>query len=356
MFTSSFTKLAPLGFAVALLFLTVDGTESRYETWLQHYSPKPCENCDGSGKICWSYDTLQYSGVKCECKGTGTNKYAAVLREMENLDKLREHLEGKIEELNPLIKKLDAGAQCDSSELEALQDLYFKLNQAKEDYGRFQQELIKINKGFVSYLLTSHSTCDGTCSDEGTEEDGTCSGCDKPWRMNIQYNQARRLAEATQGTETLEMNPEDLSNAGDRNALVRDLEDLSKERNALIEQRNDLSSELQDVRRRITEIEEQREHLKQKFAVEMDSQARLLRSRELMDELRQLTQDYQVRCEKLASKEFREKKDLKHERDCLEEWYNQRKEKLAFLESTINNQAPGPSRPHPVCPEPLMAE
>jgi len=169
-------------------------------------------------------------------------------------------------------------------------------------------------------------------------------------------NQGRRLAEATQGTETLEMNPEDLSNARDRNALVRDLEDLSKERNALIEQRNDLSSELQDVRRRITEIEEQREHLKQKFAVEMDSQARLLRSRELMDELRQLTQDYNQRCGKLAYKESRGKTSLKHERDCLEEWYNQRKEKLAFLESTINNQAPGPSRPHPVCPEPLMAE
>merc|ERR1711964_736897 len=172
-----------------------------------------------------------------------------------------------------------------------------------------------------------------------------------PWRMKIQYNQGRRLAEgeATQGTETPEMNLEDLSNAGDRNALVRDLEDLSKERNALI-------NELQDAREEI-------EHLKQELAVAKsqprvtkNNQARLLRSRELMDELRQLTQDYQVRCEKLASKEFREKKDLKHERDCLEEWYNQRKEKLAFLESTINNQAPGPSRPHPVCPEPLMAE
>merc|ERR1711964_33921 len=103
-------------------------------------------------------------------------------------------------------------------------------------------------------------------------------------------NQARRLAEATQGTETLEMNREDLSNAGDRNALVRDLEDLLKERNALIEEMN-------DVRRRITPIEDEIEHLEQELAV-AKSQPRV----------------------------------------------------------TKNNQAPGPSRAHPVCPEPLMAE
>merc|ERR1711964_390056 len=79
------------------------------------------------------------------------------------------------------------------------------------------------------------------------------------------------------GTETPEMNLEDLSNAGDRNALVRDLEDLSKERNALI-------NELQDAREEI-------EHLKQELAV-AESQPRVTKNNQnatLRAELAELT-------------------------------------------------------------------
>jgi len=353
MFTSSFTKLAPLGFAVALLFLTVDGTESRYETWLQHYSPKPCENCDGSGKICWSYDTLQYSGVKCVCKGTGTNKYSAVLREMENLDKLREHLEGKIEELNPLIKKLDAGAQCDSSELEALQDLYFKLNQAKEDYGRFQQELIKINKGFVSYLLTSHSTCDGTCSDEGTEEDGTCSGCDKPWRMNIQYNQARRLAEATQGTETLEMKNNQAGPSRQNATLRAEYEELIQAR-AQVHQTLESGGHNLEQLEELKSIEEKMKTLVPRIEVLRKIEKLEMKLAALSNELIEKMCDPNL---PLTSFEFQDLRwQIIQTKDGIEHFKQELEELTSQLQATKNNQAPGPSRAHPVCPEPLMAE
>merc|ERR1711964_738131 len=143
---------------------------------------------------------------------------------------------------------------------------------------------------------------------------------------------------------------------------------------------NALIEEMNDVRRRITPIEEEIEHLKQELAV-AKSQPRVTKNNQnatLRAELAELTAA-RAQVEKLEmklaalSKELIEKicdpklplgsselQDLRWQIIQTKEGIEHFKQELEELTSqprvTKNNQAPGPSRPRPVCPEPLMAE
>merc|ERR1711964_23867 len=249
--------------------------------------------------------------VKCgECRGTGTTSCSDVVEEIRNLEP---HLDILHEERNALYKKKDdPNQECDSFERQE-QDLHFRIQQREDLILPYKQELIKINEDFISF-----------------------------WQPQAMKN--RRLAEATQRIETknnqnatLRAEREELIQA--RAQVVQTLES-GGHNSELLGELKSLDADIKTLGQRI-EVLQKIEKLEMKLAAltkelieKMCDPSLPLTSFELQDLRWQIIQT---------------KEGIEHFKQELEELTSQAR-------VTKNNQAPGPSRPHPVCPEPLMAE